>query len=126
MYDCRNKYDYSFRLNTSYILSDEAGWTSSDRLLLSRGPALGNERSPTVTDKSWRVYRRQEVDDRSRLLYILSVVTSVVKLSENPWPRECLAASRNISGFLDTTWHLSFCCASFCSYWRLHVCFCRL
>jgi len=31
------------------IVSVEADWTSSGRLLQSRGPAVENERSPTVT-----------------------------------------------------------------------------
>ena len=40
--------------------SDEADWTSSGRLFQSRGPAVDNERSPTVTSREGRTSRNVE------------------------------------------------------------------
>ena len=48
-YDCRNKWVFSLRRN---VASDGADWTPSGRLFQSRGPAMANERSPTVTRAS--------------------------------------------------------------------------
>ena len=50
-YDYRNKRVFSFRRN---VASDGADWTSSGRLFQSRGPAMANERSPTVTHRDGR------------------------------------------------------------------------
>ena len=45
-------------------MSDVADWKSSGRLFQSRGPAVANERSPTVTHRDGRTLSRLEVDDR--------------------------------------------------------------
>ena len=45
-YDCRNWWVFNLRRN---VVSDGADWTSTGRLFQSRGPAVANERSPTVT-----------------------------------------------------------------------------
>ena len=39
-------------------MSDGADWTSTGRLFQSRGPAVANERSPTVTSRDGRTSRR--------------------------------------------------------------------
>jgi len=45
-YDCRNKLIFGCRQKN---VSVEADWTSSDRQLQSRGPAVENERTPIAT-----------------------------------------------------------------------------
>ena len=60
-----SKWNFSFWRN---IVSEEADWTSSCRVLQSGGPAVENEQSPTVTSHEGRMARSLEVDDRSRLL----------------------------------------------------------
>ena len=54
-YGCRNKWVFTFRRN---VASDGADWTSSGRLFQSRGPAMANERSPTVTHRDERTSRQ--------------------------------------------------------------------
>jgi len=49
-------------------VSDEADRTSAGKLFQSRGPAVANDRSPTVTDRDGRTSRRLEVDERRRPL----------------------------------------------------------
>jgi len=51
---------FSFRRN----VSDEADRTSAGRLFQSRGLAVANDRSPTVTHRDGRTSRRLEVDER--------------------------------------------------------------
>ena len=54
---------------------DEADWTSSGRLFQSRGPAVGNQRSPTVSSREGRTSRSLEVVDRCRpLIWIVRTV----------------------------------------------------
>jgi len=47
-------------------VSDEADRTSVGKLFQSRGPAVANDRSPTVTHRDGRTSRRLEVDERRR------------------------------------------------------------
>ena len=47
-------------------MSDEADRTSAGRLFQSRGAAVANDRSPTVTHRDRRTSRRLEVDEQRR------------------------------------------------------------
>jgi len=59
--DCRNKLSFSCRRKN---VSNEADWTSSGRMLQSRGPAVENERSPTATSCEGRMSRHTQRDTR--------------------------------------------------------------
>jgi len=52
-----------FLVYNENVVSDRADWTSTGRLFQSRGPAVANERSPTVTSRDGRTSRRLEVDE---------------------------------------------------------------
>jgi len=60
-YDCRNKCVLSFGRNDN---SDVAVVTSRGRVFQILGPAVANERSPTVTRRDGRTSRRLVDDDR--------------------------------------------------------------
>ena len=62
-YDCRNKCVLSFRRNDN---RDVAVVTSRGRVFQILGPAVANERSPTVTRRDGRTSRRLVDDDRRR------------------------------------------------------------
>jgi len=47
-------------------VSDEADRTSAGRLFQSQGPAVANDRLPTVTHRGRRTSRRLEVNERRR------------------------------------------------------------
>jgi len=68
-YDYRNKCVFSFRRNDN---SDVAVVRSRGRVFL--GPAVANERSPTVTRRDGRTSRRLVDDDRRRVLAGMSAM----------------------------------------------------
>ena len=70
-YDCRNKCVLSFRRNDN---SDVAVETSRGRVFEILGPAVANERSPTVTRRDGRTSRRLVDDDRRRVLAGMSAM----------------------------------------------------
>ena len=70
-YDCRNKCVLSFRRNDN---SDVAVVTSRGRVFQILGPAVANERSPTVTRRDGRTSRRLVDDDRRRVLAGMSAM----------------------------------------------------
>ena len=63
--DYRNKCVFSFRRNDN---SHVAEVTSRGRVFQILGPAVANERSPTVTWRDGRTSRRLVDDDRRRVL----------------------------------------------------------
>jgi len=70
-YDCQNKCVFSFRRNDN---SDVAVVTSRGRVFQILGPAVANERSPTVTQRDGRTSRRLVDDDRRRVLAGMSAM----------------------------------------------------
>ena len=81
-YDCRNRWVFSLWRN---VVSDGADWTWTGRLFQSRGPAVANERSPTVTSRDGRTSRR--LDWRSTSAAGLDVKHTIPVDKTAVWPQ---------------------------------------